>query len=53
MQTNHSVDQIVPLASDEKKVDVMPPVELETAQLSEVGGGLATTSSTDAPKGTW
>jgi len=55
MQTNHPVDQRAP--SDEK-VEAAPPVELDTAQLSQVGGGLApngtwSTTKTDAPNGTW
>ena len=59
MQTNHAVDRITPLDSDEE-VKVAPPVELEATQLNQVGGGLApngtwsaATTSTEAPNGTW
>ena len=58
MQTDRSVDQIVPLASDER-VEAAPPAVLDNAQLGQVGGGLApngtwsASTSTDAPNGTW
>jgi hypothetical protein len=60
MQTNHPVDQSASHPSDEK-IEAATPVELDAAQLSQVGGGLApngtwaaaTTGSTDAPNGTW
>lgn len=59
MQTNHPVDQRVPSPSDEKKIEAATPVELDAAQLSQVGGGLAPNATwaasprPTAPNGTW